>query len=386
MNSASKNKFAIKVKIDIKKDAWNWWHACNSHSFGMSWRKVINGQMQKKLLGVSKKSAYVYLIPHLNKLYKKLNIKTKTKPIQEIFNQKKDLIFQLMEKATGRKVFRNDFTLYLTTLARAPYNYPQGDVWLPIIWSEERYIDVFLHELLHFQTYAYWRKDCPKKMNNEEFENLKEALTVILDEDFKSIISRNDMGYKVHKYLRRDLTKHWQKNKNFDRLVKYGVKIYPEYKDTIKYLDFGQYVQSCPKQLIDKVRKVKTKNFSRQFAVKALELIKKEFDPKKHKVTKATNFAKSRFISSTDILKKRQSSCGSMATVVASVFRSLGIPVKLIDGMFVNDDPQMQHAWNEIYFPLLKRFIPFDITRKYFKIGKNHIRKGEYVDWSELEK
>jgi len=376
--------FTIKVKINLQKDAWNWWHACNHHSFGMSWRKSINIKMQKKLLGAGKKAAYQYLTPYLKKQYKKLKIESKVKPIEEIFNQKKDKIFQLMEKATGRKIFRKDFTLILTTLPRAPYHYPAGEVWLPIVWPDKFYVKVFLHELLHFQTYAYWRKRCLKKLSNEEFENLKEALTVILNDEFKSIMSGKDRGYIIHQYLRKELLKFWRQHKNFDKLVSYGVKIYPKYKDTIKYLQFGKYNTPCPKPLLNKIKKIKL-IFGDKYIRKLFKIILSEFDPKKYKLTKTRSFEKSRFITVDKILKKHQETCGSLANIVASCLKSVGIPVKLVNGFLIKDGHKTQHAWNEIYFPQWKKFIAYDITRKDFKIGKYHIRKGEHVDWSELE-
>jgi transglutaminase-like putative cysteine protease len=72
-----------------------------------------------------------------------------------------------------------------------------------------------------------------------------------------------------------------------------------------------------------------------------------------------------------------------MTTVVASVLRSLNIPTKLIDGFYIKDNPKMRHSWNEVY--LNSKWVPFDITRKDFKIGEYHIKKTEHTDWSELE-
>ena len=114
-----------------------------------------------------------------------------------------------------------------------------------------------------------------------------------------------------------------------------------------------------------------------------MELIRGEFDPRKFKTTYTNNFKKSRFISVKNILKKRQRSCGSMATVVASVTRNLGYPTKLINGFYVKENPDMRHAWNEIF--IKGEWIPFDITRKSFKISKYHIKKGEFLDWTDLK-
>lgn len=39
-----------------------------------------------------------------------------------------------------------------------------------------------------------------------------------------------DKGYKIHKDLREELLKFWRANKNFDRLIDYGLKIYSKFK------------------------------------------------------------------------------------------------------------------------------------------------------------
>lgn len=150
-----------------------------------------------------------------------------------------------------------------------------------------------------------------------------------------------------------------------------------------KYLQFGKYTADCPRWLLDKVKKDDTKIIDRNFIINVLEIIKDEFNPAKHKITKTNILEQSRFITVKDILAKRQRSCGSMATVVASVFRSLNIPTKLIGGKFIKNDPRMNHAWNEVLVD--DKWIAFDIMQENFKLTEYHIREGEYLDWSELK-
>lgn len=216
----------IIVNQNIKKDAWNWWQACNRVSYGMDWKQRVDKKIQNKLVGKTKQQAMVFLIPYLKKVYKKLKINQSKKEIQNIFKQSQKEIFLRMEKMTGRKIYRKNFICFLTTFPRAPYNYSRGHVWLPVIWPRETVVRAFVHELLHFQTYAYWKKRCLKRLTNTEFENLKEALTVILNEEFMDLIMWPDKGYPMHKNLRAKLLIFWRKNKNFDKLIDYGVKNY----------------------------------------------------------------------------------------------------------------------------------------------------------------
>lgn len=213
----------IVAKQNIRKDAWNWWHACNKISYGENWRERIDKKLQNKLVNKTRRQAFNFLIPYLKQLYKKENITQKKKEVQNILGQKQKEVFSRMKKVTGKKIYRGAFTYFLTTFPRAPYDYCRGYVWIPIIWPKETYIRTFVHELLHFQTYAYWQKRCLKKLTREEFENLKEALTVILNEEFMDLIIWPDKGYRMHENLRKKLLKFWQKNRNFNKLINYGI-------------------------------------------------------------------------------------------------------------------------------------------------------------------
>jgi hypothetical protein len=95
------------------------------------------------------------------------------------------------------------------------------------IWSDP--LRAALHEISHFQFTHYWRENSESevsKMSFEAFDYLKEALTIILDEDFvqDGIISAPDRGYLRHQELRKKLTEKWQETHNFDELVNFGVQ------------------------------------------------------------------------------------------------------------------------------------------------------------------
>ena len=150
-----------------------------------------------------------------------------------------------------------------------------------------------------------------------------------------------------------------------------------------RYFQFGKYTRGCPQWLLDKVTAIDNSKIDENYILKVLQAIKEEFDPKKYKITQTNNLRTSRLISVSDVLAKRQNSCGSMATVVASVLRNLKIPTKLIHGKLTVGDKEMLHAWNEVNFE--NQWEPFDITRQDFKIGDLHVKKFEALDWEELE-
>jgi hypothetical protein len=153
-----------------------------------------------------------------------------------------------------------------------------------------------------------------------------------------------------------------------------------------KYLQFGKYTRDCPEWLLDKVSTIDNSKIDEAYVEKILEIIASEFNPNRYQITRTNDIKVSRFINVKNVLDKRLSSCGSKATVVASVLRSLNIPTKLVHGLYIDRNPRMRHAWNEVCLNE-GYWVPFDITHDYkgFKLDKFNIKKFEAVDWEEYE-
>ncbi|MFA5128865.1 MAG: hypothetical protein WC445_02740 [Patescibacteria group bacterium] len=218
----------INIKLDIKKDAWNWWNACNKISHGVDWKQRVGESLWKKIYGKTEKEAFKFLIPYLKKYYKehKKVLEKNLAEAQKLFDDNAQEACSLMEKITGKQLYRKKFTCFLTTFPRCPYNYEKGYVWLCAVWSAKCYLGTFLHELLHFQFIAYCKNKQPvKNLSPRQFEYLKESLTVILNYEFKKYLCQKDKGYDLHQAFRKKLEILWQKNKNFNQLVKYGVEV-----------------------------------------------------------------------------------------------------------------------------------------------------------------
>lgn len=225
-------KYSYKIRQNIYKDAWNWWHACSSTSHGVVWKNQVNKNLANKLMNTTNREANKLLVPFLRKVY--IDQKKEIKRAREFFNKEFDQKFQdgcdKIAVVMKRPIYRKDFTIYLTTLRRGPYYKPGGLVWVCVYWTDP--IESFLHELCHFQFIHYWRENPNSKvakLTNNQFEYLKESLTIILDEDFFPIIKKPDYGYDLHQDFRAELKKFWKKNKDFDKLVEFGVKKIKEY-------------------------------------------------------------------------------------------------------------------------------------------------------------
>ena len=218
-------EYSFKIHQNIHYDAWNWWDACNNINFGTDWSSKINSQISRKIKDKSKKEAYYFLIPYLKRKYQEDKVKEGKLYIQTELNRKFLPACEKIAKVMGRPLYRNNFHFYLTTFPSISYNKESGHILLNYNWNDP--IGTFLHELCHLQFIHYWREN-PKspvsRLPKDQFENLKESLTVILDKDFSLLIKKADQGYLIHQAFRKKLSAFWKVDKSFNNLVKYGTK------------------------------------------------------------------------------------------------------------------------------------------------------------------
>ncbi|MHC1716340.1 MAG: transglutaminase-like domain-containing protein [Candidatus Dojkabacteria bacterium] len=154
--------------------------------------------------------------------------------------------------------------------------------------------------------------------------------------------------------------------------------------DSERFLQLGKYTKEYPEWLVEKAQEIEKTIVDEEYIKKILRIIAEEFDPDKYKIYRSSNIRESRLITARQIIEKRQSTCGSRATVVASVLRKLGIPTKLIHGRYIESNPEMRHAWNEVLLDNGK-WVPFDLMGKRWGISEYHIKEFEVVDWEEIE-
>jgi len=238
-NSSKKHdKYKYQIILDPKKDAWNWLDSCGANSsssgssHGLDWSKRAPADVIVGINGKSKKEAQTFIVKYLKQKYidDGEKIKLFTKKLKTIFDKNMTAACEKLEKVMGKPIYRDNFTIYLTTFPRGPYNYYDGSYYEYIGWNNP--IMGFLHELSHFQFIHYWRNNPNSdvsKLTNNQFQWLKESLTMILDKELLPLIERVDEGYEIHMPLRKELHKFWQKNHDFDKLVEFGLKILPKY-------------------------------------------------------------------------------------------------------------------------------------------------------------
>lgn len=233
MHKKYMTEFTITVKLDLEQDARNYRSAFNQNKHAILWQKQIANILDfdfKQLIGIPEVAAYPVMKEYLEKLWKNNAevVATKLKEITEKTNLIKEDVFFRMEKLTNHPIYRKDFTILLSSLNRWEYKYET--------WSNRHYIKktdtilFFIHELLHFQTIHYYKDSILKRLHDEnKFEELKEALTFLLNTEFKDIIEKPDCWYIIHQELRKKLEDYRlsqpEEQRDFEKLVEYGCDI-----------------------------------------------------------------------------------------------------------------------------------------------------------------
>jgi hypothetical protein len=224
-------KYNYKIEFNLDKDVWNWYDATRNAGFeGLSWRDNTKDSFRDEFDKISelpdeeaKKEAKKFV----EKLHKEKASEYNSLKwwIENEFNKKFNKACGWLKEITKHELVCDNFTVLLTTFPRADEFMNKGEVFFCIYWVNP--IENFLHEILHWQFQKYWREnpDSPvSRLNNNEWEFLKESLTVIIDCDAKPLVNFEDSGYPAHQDFRNILHKEWQKHHDFEKLVDFGLK------------------------------------------------------------------------------------------------------------------------------------------------------------------
>lgn len=219
----------VTFKFDKEEDMKTIWETCNTkqYSYGTNFKELVTKNIiricQGKKFGESKNE--------LRKVMKDMYESPIIDIIVNSFNKGWKKIdkeyFKRLEKIMKYSFDFKEIPVYLTNSPRCPYD---PDKKHPSFHSH-LYSNLFgtlgvaMHELMHIQFHnsKYW-KICEKELGNKQTHDLKEALTVLLNLEFKDLMIWEDQGYPTHKELRNFIAKEWKKKKDFDKLINSSIK------------------------------------------------------------------------------------------------------------------------------------------------------------------
>ena len=210
----------VIFKFDKNKDLENTWETANKEcKFGFDFRKQLN----LKLLKVCQNKSFRKCREELKQLVKPLHdsklLSFTADMVQKAWNNIESEYFNRLEKITGKSLGIPKITAYLTTVQRCPYSVENNWYMFNAFGNIFSNLLVSGHELMHFHFHKYYYKNVQKKIGKDKTEELKEALSVMLNLEFRDLWVIPDTGYPNHKELRTFIEPQWTKNKDFDKLV-----------------------------------------------------------------------------------------------------------------------------------------------------------------------
>ncbi|MEK6951931.1 MAG: hypothetical protein AABX29_02845 [Nanoarchaeota archaeon] len=212
---------SVTFKFDKNKDLFNIWETVNSNnSFGTDFKKNLSS----RLIEISKGRSFEDCKKELEEAMKKVHdspiIKLYIKNINSMWEIIEKEYFKRIEKVMKKPIYIKKFTGYLTTAGKCPYNLKENWFMINLFSSDLGALMTTGHELMHLQFHHYYWNNFEKEVGKEKTADLKEALTVLLNLEFKDLWFIEDPGYEKHKDLRNFVSDEWKKEKDFDLLLK----------------------------------------------------------------------------------------------------------------------------------------------------------------------
>jgi hypothetical protein len=111
-----------------------------------------------------------------------------------------------------------NITAWLTVHDRCSYNFERDEFFIHL--NQRTTNKTIMHELWHWYFYYTIGKGIKKQYGYAFFNDIKEALTVILNIEFKDFLAGvMDKGYSQHATLRQLITQIYQQNKDIYQTI-----------------------------------------------------------------------------------------------------------------------------------------------------------------------
>lgn len=209
----------VNFIFDKEKDVNNIWKTASSKSYGYD----FSSKMPSVLVEFCKNHSYKESKPFIEKFFSSI-YSSKIPEVSLIsVNKSWNLIekeyFKRLERITGKKLSAKKINGYMTIAPRCPYNPEDNSFMFNFFSNIPNILSTAGHEILHLHFHEHYFKKVEKQLGHDKTQDLKEALTVLLNLEFQDLWFINDNGYDSHKSLREFIKIEWQKDKNFDNLL-----------------------------------------------------------------------------------------------------------------------------------------------------------------------
>ncbi len=206
----------VIFKFDKEKDLWNHWHKSNWKS---SWANFkIHPEIKKICKEKKFEECKEELSAHLLKLQESNLIKIGIDSLEKYWREIEKEFFKRMDNLM-KKTFDKDIIAYLTTLGVCPYDPDEPSFMFSLFYSLPHQLQTCGHEIMHLYFHQFYWDKVESKIGKEKTGDLKEALSVLLNVEFRDLWFAKDYGYEPHKDLREFILTEWKNEKDFEKLL-----------------------------------------------------------------------------------------------------------------------------------------------------------------------
>jgi|TARA_Y100000310_G_C20675881_1_gene813009 hypothetical protein len=212
----------VIFKFDKEKDLKNNHFAIN---FISPFEKERKFNMFKKLDETCKNVDYEQCKSHIEKFHSKLYnseiILSSEQSFQLAWEKINDEFFKRLKNITGNEFPFENVKAYITTQGICPYSFEEG-YFMISLWSNiPKSLKTSAHELMHLDFHKNNWEEIEKEIGKEKTNELKEALTILLNLEFKDLWFIKDEGKKNEEQqkLRNFIKREWLKEKNYQSLL-----------------------------------------------------------------------------------------------------------------------------------------------------------------------
>lgn len=232
----------LQFILDKQTDALNRYYSVNGkrNYYWTDFSKNIPTPILEKILNKTEDEALQVLNPMLDKRYEANNVAQIVLELNQRWAENGEEIFAHMEKIVWKQIPVTTLSGKITTTWKCPYNrrnwyflyspFKQG-----AIKSAADSVWIAVHELLHMMLHHYYEEYIKSHgLSDIEFHDMKEAQTVILNEEYWEQLWSPDTWYPNHIDIREKFEKFRKENKNFNEFVDYGIQVMLDRRDAVK--------------------------------------------------------------------------------------------------------------------------------------------------------
>jgi len=140
---------------------------------------------------------------------------------REQFESVKTEYVKAAEKVFGTSL-DEDISVFLTIARRYPYSLENNYFF---VGFNDDFKLIAMHELWHFYTWKVFGLEEERRIGMKKYNDIKESLTVLLNQECEEIMGQEDFGYPQHQEYRKEIEKLWKEGKDIKYIWNHMVDV-----------------------------------------------------------------------------------------------------------------------------------------------------------------